>query len=397
MGSLTDRSWSCYPQGLLPTRRAFLRTLAAAAAAAGAAYPSVISGKNSSPGDEPIPAFPPGGFPDGSVRLNFNENPLGPSKNVIAALVENGFGDANRYNFIDPLVDGIARHEGMPADNVLVGCGSTEFLQFTPWAYLNDGGNIVLPTPSYGWSAGVAESMGRRAIRVPLGKKGVVDTAALKKAIRPDTRIVYVANPNNPTGAPIPHEEIVSLAGALPTGAILMVDEAYHDFLPDGGRTFDLVRQGAPVLVLRTFSKAYGMAGLRLGYAIGPDSVLEKVRTVWWGDFGINTAARIAGPVALADREHVQHYLAVIDKGLLQLRSGLTELGFEPYPHRAPFFMVDFGKPTYEMVRALFKKRIFVQPGSNWGMPTFMRVSVGTSADNEIFLDAIRGIVEGGS
>jgi len=390
MDPVTDRSWSCYPQGLLPTRRAFLRTLAAAAAAAGAPWPSEAQSQGPTPGDEPIPAFPAGGFPEGSVQLNFNENPLGPSKKVIAALLDNGFGDANRYNFIDPLIDAIASHEGMPAENVLVGCGSTEFLQFTPWAYLKDGGNIVLPTPSYGWSAGVAESMGRYVIRVPLGKRGVVDTAAMKKAIRPDTRIVYVANPNNPTGAPIPHEEIVSLAEALPTGAVLMVDEAYHDFLSDGGRTFELVRQGAPVLVLRTFSKAYGMAGLRLGYAIGPDLVLEKIRTVSWGDFGINTAARIAGPVALADQEHVRRYIEVVDKGLLQLRSGLTQLGFEPYPHRAPFFMVDFGRPTYGMVRALFKKQIFVQPGSNWDMPTFMRVSVGTAQDNEAFLEAVR-------
>lgn len=390
MGLPTERSWSCYPEGFLPTRRAFLRTLAAAAAVAGAPWPSQALSQETAPGDEPIPAFPAGGFPDGSVQLNFNENPLGPSKKVIAALLENGFGDANRYNFIEPLTDAIARHEGMPEKNVLVGCGSTEFLQFTPWAYLKDGGTLVLPTPSYGWSAGVAESMGREAIRVPLGEWGVVDTRALKKAIRPDTRIVYVANPNNPTGAPIPHDEIVSLAGALPAGAVLMVDEAYHDFLPDGGRAFELVRQGAPVLVLRTFSKAYGMAGLRLGYAIGPDSVLEKVRTVWWGDFGINTAARIAGPVALADREYVRRYIEVIDKGLVQLRTGLTELGFDPYPHRAPFFMVDFGRPTSGMVAALFKKRIYVQPGSNWGMPNFMRVSVGTTQDNEAFLGAIR-------
>jgi histidinol-phosphate aminotransferase len=386
---VTDRSWSCYPEGLSPTRRAFLRTLAVAAAAA-APFPAEALSQDGSPVDEPIPAFPAGGFPEGSVQLNFNENPLGPSRKVIAALLDSGFGDANRYNFIDPLDEAIARHEGMPGENVLVGCGSTEFLQFTPWAYLKDGGNLVLPTPSYGWSAGVAASMGRKVVRVPLGNRGVVDTAAIRKAITSQTRIVYVANPNNPTGAPIPHQEIVSLAGALPTGAVLMVDEAYHDFLPDGGRAFELVRQGAPVLVLRTFSKAFGMAGLRLGYAIGPDSVLEKVRTVWWGDFGINTAARIAGPVALADREHVRRYTKVIDAGLLQLRTGLKVLGFDPYPHRAPFFMVDFGRPTHEMVRALFKKRIFVQPGSNWGMPNFMRVSVGTAPDNEAFLAAVR-------
>ena len=381
MVQLNDRSWSCYPQGVLPTRRAFLRTLAAAAAAAGASFPSEVLGQATTPGDEPIPSFPDGGFPEGSVQLNFNENPLGPSKKVIAALLENGFGDANRYNFIDPLVDAIARREGVPAKNVLVGCGSTEFLQFTPWAFLKDGGNIVLPSPSYGWSAGVAVSMGREVVRVPLGKLGVVDTAAMKKAVTPDTRIVYIANPNNPTGAPTPHQEITALVEAVPREAVLMVDQAYHDFLPDGDRVFELVREGAPVLVLRTFSKAYGLAG--------PDTVLETVRTVWWGDFGINTAARIAGPVALADREHLRRYLEVIDQGLLQLRTGLTELGFKPYPHRAPFFMVDFGMPTYEMVRALFKKRIFVQPGSNWGMPNFMRISVGTRPDNQAFLEAI--------
>ena len=389
----TDRSWSCYPEGLQPTRRAFLRTLAAAAAVAGTSFPAVASGENSSPGDEPIPAFPPGGFPKGSVQLNFNENPLGPSKKVIAAILENGFADANRYNYIDPLIEAVAHHHDMPFENVLVGCGSTEFLQFTPWAFLQDGGNIVLPTPSYGWSAGVAETMGRRTIRVPLGRDGTVDTVAMKKAVSRDTRILYVANPNNPTGAHIPHEEIVGLAEALPPGAVLMVDEAYHDFLFDGDHAFELVRQGAPVLVLRTFSKAYGMAGLRLGYAIGSNSVLGKLRTVSWGDFGINTAARIAGPAALADQEHVRSYIEVIDKGLVQLRSGLQELGFKPYRHRAPFFMVDFERPTHEMVRALFERQIFVQPGSNWGMPTFMRISVGSPNDNSTFLRAIHELV----
>jgi histidinol-phosphate aminotransferase len=392
MDLVNDRSWSCYPNGLLPTRRAFLGTLAAAAAAAGVTVPAVSMAAESSAGDEPIPGFPPGGFPDGSIQMNFNENPLGPSKKVIAALLENGLGDANRYSYIDPLIDAIARHHDMPADNVLVGCGSTEFLQFTPWAFLKDGGNIVLPTPSYGWSGGVAETMGRQTVRVPLGDLGAVDIEAMKKAIRPDTRMVYLANPNNPTGAPVSREEVVSLAEAVPDGSVLIVDEAYHDFLTDGNSSLDLVRLGAPILVLRTFSKAYGLAGLRLGYAIGSGPVLDQVRTVWWGDFGINTAALIAGPAALSDQQHVRRYIDLIDKGLVQLRSGLKKLGFRPLPHRAPFFMVDFDRPTNGMVRGLQRKRIFVQPGAKWGMPTFMRVSVGTSRDNAIFLEAIREI-----
>jgi len=390
---LTDRSWSCYPEGLHPTRRAFLKTLAAAAAAAGASFPELASAQESLPAGEPVPGFPPGGFPDGSVRLNFNENPLGPSKKVIAALLERGFADANRYNYIDPLIEAVANHHNMPIENIFVGCGSTEFLQFTPWAFLRDGGNLVMPTPSYGWSGMVAESMGRRVIRVPLGENGVVDTAKMKKSIRRDTRIVYVANPNNPTGAPIPHEEIVALAEAVSRGAVLMVDQAYHDFLPDSDLAFDLVRNGAPILVLRTFSKSYGMAGLRLGYAIGSDRVLARLRTVWWGDFGINTATRIAGPVALADQKHVQRYIKLINEGLMQLRSGLIDLGAKPSPYRAPFFMVDFGRPTLDLVRSLYNRQIYVRPGRVWNMPNFMRISVGTASDNETFLKAISELV----
>jgi histidinol-phosphate aminotransferase len=390
---LMDRSWSCYPDGLHPTRRAFLKTLAAAAAAAGTSFHAVSSAKESLPVGAPIPGFPPGGFPEGSAQLNYNENPLGPSNKVIAALLDSGFADANRYNYIDPLIEVIARHHDMPFENVLVGCGSTEFLQFTPWAFLRDGGNLVMPTPSYGWPGMVAESMGRRVMRVPLGELGVVDTARMKKSIRRDTRIVYVANPNNPTGAPIPHEEIVSLVEAVPSGAVLMIDQAYHDFLPDGDSAFELVREGAPVLVLRTFSKAYGMAGLRLGYAIGSNRMLATLRTVWWGDFGINTATRIAGPVALADQKHVRRYIKLIDEGLVQLRAGLTDLGVKPYPYRAPFFMADFGRPTMELVRTLYEQQIYVRPGEVWGMPNFMRISVGTARDNETFLNAIGELV----
>ncbi len=393
MGEVVERSWSCYPEGMLPTRRAFLRTLAAAAAAAGAGIATAAQDESVVVVDEPIPVFPADGFPAGSVRLNFNENPLGPSPKAITAILEDGFGRANRYNFIEPLVEAIAQNHGVPSRNVLVGCGSTEFLQFAPWAFLADGGSLVLPTPSYGWSAGVAETMGRLVVRVPIGVSGAVDVARLKKAVRPDTRIVYVANPNNPTGAHIRAAEILALIEALPRGAILMVDQAYHDFLADAGRTIDLVRDGAPVLVLRTFSKAYGLAGIRLGYAIGPDPVLESLGTVWWGDLGINTAALVAGPAALADRGHVQNYVEQVDRGLAQLRSGLEALGLRPYPHRAPFLMVECGRPTDPVVRSLRERRVFIQPGSNWDMPTLIRVSVGTAADNLAFLEALREVL----
>jgi histidinol-phosphate aminotransferase len=377
-----DRSWTCYPQGASLARRTFLQALAAAAAGASISR----LGFAQEGAGEPLPDFPAGGFAKGSVRLNFNENPLGPSPKAIAAVLENGLGESNRYNLIDPLIERIARHHDVSAENVLVGCGSTEFLQFAPWAFLMDGGNIVLPVPTYGWCGGVAKMMGRESIQVPLGPEGTVDVAGLKKAVTHETRMLYIANPNNPTGAGLTLDEIASLTEALPEGAMLFVDEAYNDFLPEGKSAIELVRRGAPVLVTRTFSKGFGLAGLRLGYAIGSDAVLDKLKSVWWGDLGINTAVHAAAPAALDDTEHVAHYVRTIDSGLQQLKSGLASKGFKPYPHRAPFFMVDLGKPARPLVRALQEKKVYVRDGSSWDMPTFLRVSVGTAEENESFL-----------
>ncbi len=383
-----DRSWSCYPQGASLARRTFLQALAAAAA--GASFPRLAFTQEGA--GEPLPDFPVGGFAKGSVRLNFNENPLGPSPKAIKAVLENGLREANRYNLIETLIERIAKHHDVPAKSVVVGCGSTEFLQFTPWAFLKDGGNIVLPVPTYGWCGGVAKSMGREVIEVPLAREGTVDAGSLKKAITRDTRMLYVANPNNPTGAGLPLDEIASLTGALPDGAMFLVDEAYNDFLPQGKSAIDLVRRGAPVLVARTFSKGFGLAGLRLGYAIGSDPVLETLKNVWWGDLGINTAVYVAAPAALDDKEHVARYVQTVDSGLEQLKSGLAAKGFKPYPHRAPFFMVDTGKPARPLVRALQEKKVYVRDGSAWDMPTFLRVSVGTAEENEGFLRVLREI-----
>jgi histidinol-phosphate aminotransferase len=367
-----------------------LQTLAGAAAVSGLSLKSFSQTNAVEEAEESLPDFPPGGFPDGSTRLNFNENPLGPSKKAVDAVLRDGLSGSNRYNLIEPLLARIARHHGVEAKSVLVGCGSTEFLQFAPWAYLKDGGNIVLPVPTYGWCGGVAESMGREAVRVPLAAEGRIDVGALKRAIRTDTRMVYVANPNNPTGSPLTLDEIGSIAGAVPDGSVFLVDEAYNDFLPDGRSVVELVKKGAPVLVTRTFSKGFGLAGLRLGYAIAPDAVLEKLKTVWWGDLGINTAVYIAAPAALDDTEHVKRYVATIDTGLEQLKSGLLKFGFHSYPHRAPFFMVDTKKRARPLVAALQKRNVFVRDGSAWDMPTFLRVSVGTAEENETFLRTLR-------
>ena len=271
--------FECYPTGLGPSRRAFLR--AVAATAAGAATAGALPGCDTAPAardtaPEPAPAesaadalgsvpvFPEGGFAEDAVRIGFNENPLGPSPKALAAIAADGLVAGHRYNYPETVRDEIAAHHGASRENVLVGCGSTEFLQFLPWGFLKPGTtSLVLPEITYGWCGGVAASIGAEVIRTPMGPEGTLDVAAMRAAIRPDTRIVYLANPNNPTGAAVSGEEIATLAGAVPEGGILIVDEAYAEFLPEDAVSLALA--GGPVIVARTFSKAYGMAGLRFG------------------------------------------------------------------------------------------------------------------------------------
>ena len=223
-----------------------------------------------------------------------------------------------------------------------------------------------------------------------MGPEGTLDVAAMRAAIRPDTRIVYIANPNNPTGAAVSGDEIASLAEAVPEGGILIVDEAYAEFLPEDAVSQALT--GGPVIVARTFSKAYGMAGLRVGYVIGSGPMFDKATGVWWGDFGLNTAAAIACGPALADREHVDQYVQTIDDGLAELRTGLTEQGCVSWPHRAPFLMTDLGSEALPVVWELFRRGIYVQDGAGWGLPTFLRISVGLSEHHQALLGALREI-----
>lgn len=387
----THPAWSCYPGGLEPSRRRFLQVLATTASASILASQGKASSQEATiETEEDIP----GTYPEDAVLLNFNENPLGPSPRALSAIREHGLQGANRYNNIFPLTRTLAQHHDVSEENLLLGCGSTEFLHIAPWTYLKEGHNLVLPEPSYGWSAGVAASMGADVTRVPLHTDGSIDVTRLLKAFDRNTRLVYVANPNNPTGAALTLDEINEIVGALPDDAVLFVDEAYSQFLPRGETSIDLIKKGAPIIVARTFSKAYGLAGLRLGYAISNEEVIKQLKTFWLWDLGINAAVNIAAPAALADTDHVNTYIRTVDEGLDVLRAGLKELGFACMPHRAPFFMVDLGREAKPVLKALERKKVYVRDGNAWKKPTYLRISVGIASENQAFLEALRQVLD---
>jgi histidinol-phosphate aminotransferase len=382
-----DRTWSCYPHGPEPSRRRFLRSLAIAAAG----LPGVLSAQNAAVDEDVLSTEDVVAFPEGAVRLNFNENPIGPSPRAIAAILEDGLGGSNRYSYVDPLTREIARRSEVSEDHVLMGCGSTEFLQIAPWTFLRKGGRLVLAKPTYSWCAGVARVMGAEVTEVPLQADGSIEVEAMTRAIGPDTRLVYVANPDNPTGASVPLGAIERLVEALPKGAVLLVDEAYYNFLPERESSLSLVRKGAPVIVARTFSKAFGLAGLRLGYAVAPKDLIEELKLLWTLDMGVNSAANAGGLAALSDQAHVDRYVKLVDDGLAYLRGGLSELGIKSLPHRAPFFMADLKREAAPVVLALAREKVYVRDGKSWEMPTHLRISVGLPDENRVFLEKLRG------
>jgi histidinol-phosphate aminotransferase len=386
-----SRPWSCYPEGPEIPRRRFLRSLALAAVAGSVGVPRLSFGQDAALDEDVLSTEDVVAFPVGAVRINFNENPLGPSPKAIAAILENGLRESNRYSYVDPLKKEIARRNGVAVENLLMGCGSTEYLQTAPWTFLRKGGRLVLAKPTYAWCAGVARVMGAEVTEVPLLADGTLDVPGMKRAMTADTKLVYIANPDNPTGASLPVTAVEDLANAMPAGAVLLVDEAYVDFLPDGKTSVSLVRAGAPVVVARTFSKAYGLAGLRLGYVLARKDLIEELKLLWTLDMGVNAAANAGGLAALSDQAHVDRYVKLVDDGLAHLRAGLSELGVKSLPHRAPFFMADLGREAAPVVRALAREQVYVRDGKSWEMPTHLRISIGLPEENRIFLEKLRG------
>jgi histidinol-phosphate aminotransferase len=374
-------------------RRRFLRALAAATAGASMGISSRASAQKAAVDDSVLSTEDVVAFPEGAVRLNFNENPLGPSPRAIAAILEDGLGESNRYSYVDPLKKEIARRHGVGLENLLMGCGSTEYLQTAPWIFLRKGGRLVLAKPTYSWCAGVARVMGAEVTEVPLLPDGSLDVPGMKRAISPDTRLVYIANPDNPTGASLELDTVNELVRALPESAVLLVDEAYYNFLPKGETSISLVRAGAPVVVARTFSKAFGLAGLRLGYVAAPKNLIDELKLLWTLDMGVNAAVNVGGLASLSDQAHIDRYVKLVDEGLAYLRAGLSELGVKSLPHRAPFFMADLGREAAPVVLALAREKVYVRDGKSWEMPTHLRISVGLPEENRIFLEKLRPVL----
>ena len=334
------------------------------------------------------------GYPEGAIRLNANENPYGPSPIAIKAM-EKGLSEGHRYTRATQLTKELASYHGVSTDMVLAGCGSTEFLRIAPWAFLRDGGELVTALQTFKTLPREAKKIGASVNEIPLNKNFYFDLQSLKKAMTPKTKMVYLVNPNNPTGTRHDFEAIQNFCASLPKTVIVFIDEAYSHFLEDkqGREGITLIKQGYKVIVSRTFSKVYGLAGMRLGYAIADPSIIKELRAFGFGNLGINQAVFAGGLASLEDEKHVQKYKDLVKEDQEYFYNQFDSLGLKYIPSTTPFLMVKVNMASKVALKKLASKNVFVRKGEDWQMPEYLRITMGFPEENKAFISALKQIL----
>ena len=330
------------------------------------------------------------GLPEGSiVKLASNENPRGASPKAIAAM-HLAIGEAGRYPDGNgfALKDALAKRYGVSASRIVLGNGSNDVLEMAARAFLAPGTSAVYSEHAFAVYPLATQATGATGIVVPARDHGH-DLDGMAKAIRGDTRVVFVANPNNPTGTWLPPQAIREFLEKIPADVLVVLDEAYNEYLDADLRSDAASWSGEfPNLVVsRTFSKAYGLAGLRVGYGFAHAQVADLMNRVRQ-PFNVSDIAQTAAAAALFDDEFVEQSYLLNKRGMQTLTDGFLRLGLSWIPSHANFVCVKVGKGA-EVFNRLLKHGIIVRPIASYGLPEYLRVTIGTESENERFLAAL--------
>ena len=323
------------------------------------------------------------------VKLASNENPLGPSPSALAAaqdalhdmaLYPDGAGFALKAKLSEKL--------GVAAAQIVLGNGSNDVLDMVARAFLTPGTSSVYAQHAFAVYPIATHTVGAQGIAVAAKHYGH-DLTAMRAAIRDDTRVLWIANPNNPTGTFLPWAEIEAFLETVPPWVLVVLDEAYGEYLPPADRrdTAAWLARFPNLLIVRTFSKAYGLAGLRVGYGIGSAAIIDLLNRVRH-PFNVNAPALAAAEAALDDAGFLARSYAQNSAGMAQLVAGLAELGIETVPSKGNFLLAKVGDAT-RINTELLKRGVIVRPVANYGLPEFLRVSVGLAGQNARFLGAL--------
>ena len=332
-----------------------------------------------------------------TIKLASNENPLGPSP-LAWSQAQKVVGDVNLYPDDSGfrLRNRLAEFHSINADQLILGAGSSDVLSMTAQAFLSPGVNAVFSAHSFamyaiytqaaGADANVAAPLPADHEDMPYGH----DLDAMFNEIDAQTRIVFIANPNNPTGTWLQKEELKAFLDRVPDDVIVVLDEAYTQYVeddrfPDG---IEWIAEYPNLLVTRTFSKIYGLAGLRIGYGIASPDLLEVIGRVR-APFNVSLPALAAAEKALEDDDFIANSIRTNREGMEQLESGFEALGLKTSPSVGNFICVEFNQPGVEIYDALLRKGVIVRPVANYQMPNHLRITIGSKKENEILLQAL--------
>ncbi|NWL78682.1 histidinol-phosphate transaminase [Pseudomonas taiwanensis] len=332
--------------------------------------------------------------PAGIVKLASNENPLGPSPKALEA-IRNELAELTRYpdgNGFE-LKRRLAERCGVTPTQVTLGNGSNDILDLVARAYLAPGLNAVFSEHAFAVYPIATQAVGAAGKVVPAKDFGH-DLPAMLAAIDANTRVVFIANPNNPTGTWFGPAALEDFLAKVPESVLVVLDEAYIEYaegeeLPDG---LNYLARYPNLLVSRTFSKAYGLASLRVGYGLSSAQVADVLNRVRQ-PFNVNSLALAAACAALDDAEYLAESRRVNDAGMIQLEEGFRALGLSWIPSKGNFIAVDFGRDAAPINQGLLREGVILRPVAGYGMPTFLRVSIGLPAENTRCLEALAKVL----
>lgn len=356
------------------------------------------------PGIETLRPYPPGKPIEelerelgikGVIKLASNENPLGPSPKALQAIIEalsglNRYPDGSAYY----LRQALSERFGVPFEQVLVGNGSNEIIELAVRTFLEPGKKAIQPFPTFLVYEKMVMAQNGQVINVPLdGFK--LDLVAIRKRIEDGVKLIFINNPNNPTGSYVTQAELLEFLNGLPSDLVVILDEAYIEFaeakdIADG---LILLERFPNIIVVRTFSKLYGLAGLRIGYGFTSKRLADYMNRVRQ-PFNVNSLAQKAAVAALSDNEFVNRTLELVRTEIRFLKEGLNRLGLRHYPTQTNFFLIEVGD-SEQVYNALLKEGVIVRSMKGFGLEGFIRINVGLREENTKFLDALERVMKG--
>jgi histidinol-phosphate aminotransferase len=328
------------------------------------------------------------------AKLSFNENPFGTSSRAIAAM-EAALHELHYYHDVDEsgLKALLCAHHEVEPEQILLGNGADEIAQMAAMAFLNEGTEAIIPQPTYIQYEVSTLTMGADPVFVPV-KDYAIDTQAILAKIGPKTKLIYICNPNNPTGTYIPKREMDAFVAALPDNVVVLLDEAYYDYVDaeDYPSVTDYLTSGKLIMGVRTFSKNHGLAAARVGYAIGPKALIYTIARTRM-QVNVNHIGLCGAAASFLDTDHQRYVLTETAVQKAWLYGEFKRMGLFFVPSQGNFIFVDTGVDSAQVLQDLAAQGVVVRPGHLFGYPTFLRITVGTPAQNQTLIAGLAGIL----